>query len=195
MEVQRGKNRVWIAFFLMLAFMAGLGIVVPLVYNLSLQLRAEDAAAARKLWQTRGPADYDLEYRTKVDRDEPIEYRVAVRNHQAAFLATPKGEMVVMAEELEEALGLGAGGAATVWIPRTASSEELTRQHTIDGFFRLIEAKLADDVAVGGRNYATATFDPEYGYPIRYIHRVRRSDERIELNAHLLPANTPYDSR
>ncbi len=195
MEVQRGKSRVWIVFFLMLAFMAGLGIVVPLVYNLSLQLKTEDAAAARKLWQTKGPADYDLEYRTKVDRDEPIEYRVAVRNREAAFLATAKGEIVVMAEELEEAIGLVAGGTATICAPRIASSEELTRQHTIDGFFHLIEAKLSDDVAVGGRNYATATFDPECGYPIRYIHRVRGSNERIELNAHLLPANTPYDPR
>src|SRR5580693_3278593 len=95
MEVQRGKSRVWIVFFLMLAFMAGLGIVVPLVYNLSLQLKAEDAAAAKKLWQTRGPADYDLEYRTKVDKDEPIECRVAVRNGQVAFVATPKGDIVV----------------------------------------------------------------------------------------------------
>jgi hypothetical protein len=195
MVVQRGKSRVWIVFFLMLAFMAGLGIVVPLVYNLSLQLKTEDAAAAKKLWQTKGPADYDLEYRTKVDKDEPIEYRVAVRNGQVAFVATPKGDIVVMSEEAQEAFGLAAGSAAAICPPRTASSEELTRQHTIDGFFRLIEAKLSDDVAVGGRNYATATFDPECGYPIRYIHRVRGSDERIELNAHLLPAYTPYDPR
>src|SRR5579862_6446892 len=127
MEVQRGKSRVWIVFFLMLAFLAGLGIVVPLVYNLSLQLKAEDAVAAKKLWQTKGPADYDLEYRTKMDKDDPIEYRVAVRNRQVAFVATPKGEMVVISEEAQEPICLAAGSAAALCAPRTASREELTR--------------------------------------------------------------------
>jgi hypothetical protein len=43
-----------------------------------------------------------------------------------------------------------------------------------------MESKLRDDVAAGGRNYATAIFDTKDGHPLRYIHRVSGSDERIQ---------------
>jgi len=189
------KNRTWIVFFVMLAFLAGLGILVPLWYNLSMQMKAPEFEAARQLWQTSGPADYDLEYMSKIDTDEPVEYRVAVRDHRAEFLATRKGDLLELSQELHDALGTVVGCPVAFCAPQVASSDELTRRNAIDAFFALMDSKMRDDVAVGGRNYATATFDSKLGYPLRYIHRVRGSQERIELNAHLLPANSPYDQR
>jgi hypothetical protein len=187
------QNRNWIVFFLMLALLAAVGIVVPLWYNLSLQLNAGEVAAAKERWREKGPADYDMEYRSKIDTDEPVEYRVAVRNRRAVFVATRQGHILEIAAELRAAVGAAVGCPVDWCAEKVVPTEELTRRHTIDAFFALIESKLGDDVAVGGRNYATATFDSQYGYPLRYIHRVRNSPERIELNAHLLPPDSPYD--
>jgi hypothetical protein len=190
-----GKNRNWIVFFLMLAFLAGLGIVVPLWYNLSLQLKAPELEAARQLWQAAGPADYDLEYMSKIDKDEGVEYRVAVRDHRAEFLATRKGDVLELSQDLHDALGMVVGCPVANCAPKVVPADDLSRRESIDAFFSLLESKMRDDVAVGGRNYATATFDSNLGYPLRYIHRVRGSQQRIELNVHLLPANSPYDPR
>jgi hypothetical protein len=189
------KNHTWIVFFLILAFLGGIGILVPLWYNLSMQMKAPEFEAARQLWQTTSPADYDLEYMSKIDTDEPVEYRVGVRDHRAEFLATRKGDLLELSQELHDALGTVVGCPVAFCAPRMVSFDDLTRRHTIDAFFCLMESKMRDDVAVGGRNYATATFDSKLGYPLRYIHRVRGSSERIELNVHLLPANSPYDPR
>jgi hypothetical protein len=187
------KNRTWIVFLLMLAFLAAGGILVPLWYNLSLQLTPDQVAAAKQRWQANGPADYDLEYMTKIDTDEPTEFRVAVRNRRAALVATRQGKVLEISEALRDGLGAAAGCPSSAVAEKVLPTDELTRRNTIDGFFALIESKLHDDVAVGGKNYATATFDSKCGYPLRYIHRVRGSSERIELNTHLLPPNSPYE--
>ena len=188
-----GKSRTWIIFFLMLAFLAGLGILVPLFYNLSLQLKAEDVAAAKALWQEKGLADYDLEYMTKIDKDEPVEYRVAVRSSRVQWVASH--DEVVLSHELYEAAGSALGCPVRLCANRVAGAEEMTRLHSIDAFFALIESKLGEDVAVGGRNYATATFDLKYGHPLRYIHRVRGSSERIELNVRLFAPDEAVETR
>jgi hypothetical protein len=179
-----GKNRRWVVFFLLLAMLAATGILIPLGYNLSLQLKAEDVATAKELWREHGPADYDLEYLVKVDSDDAVEYRVAVRSRRVMWVASHSG--VVLSSELRDALGPALGCALRLCYNDVAPADELTKLHSIDAFFNLMESKLRDDVAVGGRNYATATFDTKDGHPLRYIHRVRGSRERIELNVHLL---------
>ncbi len=188
-----GKNRTWIIFFLLLAVLAGLGILVPLFYNLSLQLKAEDVAAARQLWQEKGPADYDLEYMTKLDRDEPVEYRVAVRSRKVQWVASPAG--LVLSEQFFDTIGTVLGCPVRCSASRIAPAEELTGLHSIDAFFALIESEMRGDVAVGGNNYATATFDRVYGHPLRYIHRVRYKSDRVELNVRLLSPNEAVELR
>jgi hypothetical protein len=186
------KNYVWIAFFLMLAFLAGLGISIPWWYNRSLQLRAEEVPAARARWEKSGPADYDLEYMAKIDEDEPSEYHVAVRSGRVDWVWSHGGGLV-LSEDYADTLGAAVGGAVWCGAASVASADDLNQQYTINAFFALIEAKMTGDVAVGGSNYATAMFDAADGHPLRYIHRVRRSTERIEINVRLLPAGAPIE--
>jgi hypothetical protein len=189
------KNRTWIVFFLLLAFLAGLGIVVPVVYNLSLQLKAAEVVAAKELWLRERPADYDMEYSIKIDRDEPVEFRVMVRGGKVravtTLLAPPE---TVLAKETYSPAGAAIGCTVCRCCTSAEASDELTQQYTIDAFFALIESKLRDDVAVGGRNYATAMFDRRDGHPLRYIHRVRGTSERIELDVQPLRLNDQQKS-
>src|SRR5579884_1373361 len=84
----------WIAFFVLLALLAAAGITVPILYNLSKQLQPAQVAAARALWEERGPRDYDLQYQVKIDRD-PVadEYLVEVRGGRVV-LAACNGELL-----------------------------------------------------------------------------------------------------
>jgi hypothetical protein len=177
----------------MLVVLAAVVSLVLLWYNLSLQLHAEDVAAAQELWRHRGPADYDLEYMAKIDDDEGVEYRVAVRSRRVLWVASRDG--VVMSDDLHYALGPALGCPVQFCYKSLATADELSKQHSIDAFFTLIESNMHDDVAVGGRNYATAIFDLKDGHPLRYVHRVRGSHERIELNVRLLPPGELTESR
>jgi hypothetical protein len=188
-----GKNRRWVVFFLLLAVLAAAGILVPVWVNLALQLKAQEVATAEALWHEHGPSDYDLEYRVKIDDDEPVDYRVAVRSWRVMWVTSPNG--VVMSSELHDALGPVLGCALRFCYKDLAPADELTQLHSIDAFFTLMKSKLRDDVAVGGRNYATATFDTKDGHPLRYIHRVRGSRERVELNVRLLAPDELPGSR
>jgi hypothetical protein len=189
----KSKNRTWIVFFLMLTFLAGLGIGVPLYYNLSIQLTAQQVADAKELWRSTGPADYDLQYMTKIDDDDPVEHRVAVRSGRVLWVSSRN--RVVLSQELHDALGPVLGCPLSFCYQGLAPADDLTKQHSIDAFFALIESKMRDNVAVGGKNYATATFDLKYGYPLRYIHRVRGSHDRVELNVRLLGADETVEPR
>ncbi len=186
------KNYRWIAFFLMLAFLAALGIAIPLGYNLSLQLGAPEVSAARERWEKTGPADYDLEYMAKIDTDEPVEYHAAVRSGRVDWVWSHGGGLV-LSRDYADTLGAAVGGTVWCGAANVVSAEGLDQQYTINAFFALIESKMRGDVALGGNNYATALFDSADGHPLRYIHRVRRSTERIEINVRLLPAGAPIE--
>jgi hypothetical protein len=188
-----GKTRIWILFFVMLVILGATVNLVLLWYNRSLQLREEDVAAAHDLWLNRGPADYDLEYMAKIDDDEPVEYRVAVRSRRVLWVASRND--VIMSAELHDALGPAVGCPVQCCYKTLATSDELTKLHSIDAFFTLIESKMRDDAAAGARNYATAIFDLKDGHPLRYVHRVQSSHQRIELHVRLLPPGESTEAR
>ena len=52
--------RRWVPFFLVLVALGAVAVVVPIVYNLRLQLRPEQLEQARQRWREQGPPDYDL---------------------------------------------------------------------------------------------------------------------------------------
>src|SRR5258708_6493347 len=62
----RPRSRAWIWFFVALAAMGAAAVTLPVVYNLSIQLRPEELAAARECWKANGPRDYDLQYQEKI---------------------------------------------------------------------------------------------------------------------------------
>ena len=167
------RSRGWLWFFLILVAMSAVAITVPIVYNLSLQLRPEQLAEAERLWHEHGPRDYDLEYAEKVDPDSHIFiYQVKVRDGRAiALVCNGKTELI------DERAGLVVGSIA-----RLGDAAE-AQEHTVEGLFRQIEQALQKDAERGGRrNYVTATFDKEDGHPVRYIRRVAGSRDRVEWN-------------
>ncbi len=82
------RNRYWVWFFVIVGVLT-LGAVVTLIaYNLGQQLKPEQLAAARKLWEQHGPADYDLFY--KVQRqgqggESEDEYVIKVRHGRVVY--------------------------------------------------------------------------------------------------------------
>ncbi len=172
------RPRRWIGFFIVLAVLGIIAIVVPIVYNLSIQLRPEQLADAQRRWRENAPADYDLTYLVKsapggvpaMDRD----YFVQVRGDRVV-LVVDSGEVV----HLEPSLALLAGPAALA-----ASSEE-AEQYGVPGLFEQMETALHQDEATGRRNFATASFDATDGHPFHYVHRIRDTKDRTEWNIKL----------
>jgi hypothetical protein len=157
----RRRSWVWVWYFAVLAVLGAVALVVPLVYNLGLQLKPEQLDAARARWREKGPSDYDLEYREKIDPNERIfTYQVKVRGGRVvAFQCNGRDE---------------------------GTNDPEVQEHSVDGLFREIEARLREDEAKGGRrNYVTAAFDRTDGHPVRYVRRVAGTHERVEWNVKL----------
>jgi hypothetical protein len=163
----------WVVFFAVLASLAGLGIVLPIVYNLGQQLRPEQLEAARRLWDEHGPADYDLTFAVTYDRERLAErHIVRVRGGQVVF-ASCEGELVQLGPALAAAVGLPIGGLGRgtgLGVP---------------GIFDHIEALLRQQSTEGRRNFLVAVFDPHEGYPRRFIYRLRGTRTREEWDVRL----------
>lgn len=167
------RTRRWIVFFALLAVMAAAGIVLPIVYNLGLQLKPEQVTAARERWREHGTGDYDLDYHVKIDGTSQAgeyDYAVQVRGGKVVFVGC---NGVVL--WIDPAAALAAGLAARALPP------EDVRAYGVEAIFREIETALQRDAESGNRRtYATASFDARDGYPTHYVHRVGGTKERVE---------------
>src|SRR5437764_1172920 len=82
------RPRSWIGFFVVLGLLAVVGVALPILYNLNQQLDARDLARAEERWREAGPADYDLTFMIRYDREELAERHVVlVRGGKAVFAA------------------------------------------------------------------------------------------------------------
>ena len=172
------RPRRWLGFFLLLIALAAAGAITPVVYNLRLQLTAEQVAQARARWRERAPRDYDLRCTEKLlhgGAEERNEYVVLVRGGTAGALGA-NGELLRL-----EGAGL-ALGPITRALPGDADAPA-----GLETLFDRMEAALRQDAAEGRRTYATATFDRHDGHPLRYVRRVRATGERVEWNCALAP--------
>ena len=169
----------WLTFFLILAVMGSVAVVLPIWYNLSLQLKPEDVARARTRWQEQQPRDYDLELMRRENQQVSAdEYRVKVRGGKlTSILSKADGILLV-----DEAVGLAVGPSIRVQPP----PEDLPPL-TVEQLFDEIEANLKRDAeTTGKRNYAMASFVmKEEGYPSHYVHRIAGTKQRIEWNVRL----------
>jgi hypothetical protein len=172
------RKRDWVWFFAVLFVLGAAAVTIPLYYNLSLQLRPEQAEQARALWRTSGPRDYDIDYQERAthgpDTDEAA-YRVMVRD----------GRVVVVF--LDGRLSFLADPAAVLALgpwPRALPGPSGARD--IDGMFDHIEDQLRRDLSLSRRPYATATFDKRDGHPTRYVRRIRGGAERLEWTVKLM---------
>ncbi len=169
----RPASRRWVWYFLILAVMSAAAIILPIIYNLSLQLRPEELAAARQRWRANGPRDYDLQFQEKITEhgeSSDSEWYVKVRDGKVTAV-TCDGEVLPAADYPDL---------------------------TVAGQLAVIEKGLQLDLAEGvRRNYATAAFDLHDGHPTHYVRRVRGSGDRLEWNVNLKkPAQAdPPDKR
>src|SRR5262245_62672717 len=156
----RIRRSVW--FFLVLVLLGTAAVVAPIVYNLRQMLTPEQVAEARARWEAKGPADYQLSFLERIDDDRPDTYEATVR----------RGELV----------GLKVNDKSVAVAKLTAARRH---EFTVPGMFDLIEQHLAEEEGGKRRNYATAYFDPELGFPVRYVRRVHGSRARLEWNVKL----------
>jgi hypothetical protein len=171
------------AFFLVLAGLGLAALTIPIVYNLRQQLRPEQVAEARERWRRAAPADYDLKLFVLTNhdgREERDEFVTAVRGGKVALVGC-NGELLYAAPALAVLAGPGL----------LAPPREDLRRHGVEALFRQIEEALREDQASGGRNYATAKFDPADGHPQHYVHRIRGSKERVEWLVRLERPRSP----
>jgi hypothetical protein len=159
--------------------MLGAGaVVIPLVYNLRLQLTSEQLEAARERWRAAGPATYDLDYeerRTHNGVTDVTRYRVLVRDRRVSAVFCD-GELTL----------LSASAVALVLGPWPRALPGPCGARDIDGMFDHIESQLRQDLSQSRRPYATADFDPRDGHPRRYVRRLRLGAERLEWTVKLV---------
>ncbi len=154
-------RRRWVWFFVVLGCLALVAIIVPIWYNFSHQLTREQLAAARALWQQKGPRSYDMAYAKKVGKLEAIDnFQVEVRDGK-----------VIKVER---------NGAPV--------EERLFRYSDMPALFGFVEAFLEEDARPGQpRAYEVASFDPQDGHLLHYVRSVLSKQERVEITVHLHP--------
>ncbi len=173
------RSRRWVGFFVVLAVLAVFAIIVPLAFNLFIQLRPDQLIEAQNRWQENGTLNYDLEYLIKTthgSEEEERAYLVQVRGGHVVLVVCDR-EIVYLDSSLALVTGLG--------VPALSSDDP--RQFGIPALLAEIEATLRQDESSGRRNFARAQFDPKDGHPFHYVHRVRGTKERIEWNIKFSP--------
>lgn len=173
------RSRRWIGFFIVLAGLAAIAIIVPLVYNLSIQLRPAQLVEARRLWQENAPPNYDLEYLVRTTHSEQGEER--------AYLVQVRGGRVILVVCNSDVVYLDPSLALVAGLVVPALSAEDPKDFAVPTLFDKIEAALRQDELSGRRTFATAQFDPKDGHPFHYVHRVRGTKERVEWNIKFSP--------
>ena len=173
------RSRRWIGFFVVLGLLASAAMVVPLLYNLSIQLHPEQLAEARRRWEEKAPVNYDLKYLVETKHQsegepEKREYLVMVRDGRVVFVADT-GEVLY----LDPSFALVAGPTALAMTSQAATN------FGVPALFDEIEAALRRDETSGRKNYTQAQFDSRDGHPRHYIHSVHDTKERIEWNVKL----------
>ena len=161
------RSRRWVPFFVLLCCLAVTGVVLPIVYNLGQQLRPEQLAAAKARWQQSGPADYDLTFTLKYDREPQAERHVALVRGGRVVWSSCEGELVQVSPAVGAAIGVAAGGSSR-------------GGRDVPAIFAHLEALLAEGETQG--NFLVAVFDPKTGWPRRIIRRVRGTSTREEWN-------------
>jgi hypothetical protein len=163
------RNRGWIWYFVVLVFLTAAAVGILVTFNLRQQLKAEQVEAARRLWEAKGPANYDMVYTQK--GNAPGTFRVQVRNKKPI-------SVIRDGQPLEA---------------------RLYRYSDMPALFGFIEDSLKNDAQPGKPGtYTIATFDPDDGHLIHYVRRAMGGTERIEITVELHPVSqntTPLEPK
>ncbi len=172
-ELSRRRSRRWIGFFVVLAVLGTTAMIVPLVYNLSIQLTPDQLTDARRRWREQGSPNYDLEYLVNTRQGEQKEER--------AYLVQVRGGRVILVVEGGDIVYLDPTMAVLTGPGVLAVSPEDPGRYGVPALFDQIEAGLRQDETAKANNFATAQFDPTDGHPYHYRRGSGRK-ERVEWN-------------
>jgi hypothetical protein len=176
--VPRRRSRRWIVYFVVLAALGVAAIVTPLIYNMSVQLRPEQLADARRRWRDNSPANYDLEClinNRRGGQEGKSQYRAQVRGGHVVAVVVD-GELVYV----EASLASVAGCAAF------ALSEDTPERYDMAALFDEMESALRQSAAAERRWYLKADFEAD-GHPSHYVSYVPSTKDRIEWFVKLSP--------
>ena len=151
-------NRGWIWYFVILAVLSVVAVSLLSFFNLKQQLKPEQLEEAKRLWNARGPASYDMVYTQK--GSAPGTFKVQVRNKKV-ISAIRDGQPL---------------------------EDRLRRYSDMPALFGFIEDFLKKDAQPGQpRTFTVASFDSDDGHLTHYIRRVMGGTERIEITVQLQP--------
>jgi hypothetical protein len=150
------KRRSWIWFFLVLAVLGVLAIAIPLWFNLSQQLTAEELANNQQLWRDKRPLDYDLNYTQQ--GGAPERFVVHVRQGRVESVTS-------------EGLPLEPGSYPF---------------SDMDSLYLYVANYMQRDEQPGSpRTFTSAGFAREDGHIVHYVRSVWRTRERLEITVDL----------
>ena len=139
------KRRTWVWFFVVLGILAVAAVVIPLFVVPMVQLKTvtiADIAAARKLWEQKGPRDYDMTLRKRGSVTGTFEVQVR------------SGQVVAVTMDGQP---LPARQYADYSMPAV-----------IDDLERFVELAASPSA---GPVLLRARFDPQDGHLIRYVRK------------------------
>ncbi len=157
----------WVWFFVLVGTLAVAAVATEIWFNERQQLTPEKLAAARAVWQEKGPRDYALDYDIKRDYDPDP----APRNGEKYTVRVKVGQVESVAD---------ADGRA----PRLGDFEFGSMD---DLFDRIAERLRADRESGGPRPFVKASFSPADGHVIHYVHSVMKTHQRLEVTVTLRP--------
>jgi len=161
----RKSSRGWIWYFVILGALSVLGITILVVYNLRQQLKPEQIAAARKLWEEKRPPDYVLTYTKKGDASGTF----IVTVHQGKVVSVIMREEVVKDNQVQ--------------VAELPLERRLYASYDMAGLFDNIERFQEMDARKDSpRTFIRATFDPQNGQLLWFVRRVMGTRDRIEIN-------------
>ena len=207
----RRRSRAWVGFFVALTLLAGAAVTLEVWYNVHQQLTPEALAAARRLWQAKGPADYDLKYLVSLQSREGE--RLTGRVHDGTLKnvtvngepldpvlyafhdLTPLLEQAASAEGEREVSGAAPEQARAVVevqvrggraVGGSCNGWPLPRDgagpYDMAGLFAGIARLVDQDEHAGAwRPYVVATFDKKDGHLVHFVHSRMRARERVEI--------------
>lgn len=149
----------WVWFFVALLALGLLAVAIQIRHNMGQQVKPEQLAAARALWEEKGPKSYRLQYIQKVNASDVNEVFVVWVRHGRV-------QALVKKQRADQADAEG-----------TLLESRLNDYYSMPALFDHIGRYLEMNV----RTFMVASFDPNDGHVLRFVRRVAGTSERLEI--------------
>lgn len=160
------KNRSWLWFFAVVIVLAVAAAGINWAYNVKQQLSPSEFAAAKKLWETNGPRDYDL------------------RIEKSTSSANSDGRARIEIIESK----IRGGKVLFASLDGRAMEARLLPNYDMPAWFGFIEEFLTNDSKPNApRTFRAAVFDPTTGAILNFRRRVSGTHERQEITIRVTP--------